>query len=304
MAIRVTPVGPAIQANNESAEGIRELAYILADAGGGTLGGADMAVSQHAGTPGMSVDVAAGRALIPGTSTSFQGMYHLSNDAVVTLSIATAPGSNQRIDLVCASIQDAAYTGATNTGLLQVVTGTPASSPAVPATPASSIVLAHVFVGTSVTSILNANINGTTGTNNPDTTAFLAQRCVDFQAYAVGGSSGTITATTSPGAAVANTTVPVNCSSNRNLRITISGFLIFSTTAIAAVSVWRDAATVIGGNINMSGTASLQQPFALTVIDTAATAGVHVYQVRVWVTAGNVVANSPCTICVDDLGPV
>lgn len=300
MAVRVTPVGSLIQANNESAEGVRELAYILGDGAGGTLGGLDMAVAQHAGTPGMSVDVAAGRALIPGTSTTFQGMYHLSNDAVVTLAIATAPGSNQRIDLVCASVQDAAYSGATNTGLLQVVTGTPASSPAVPATPASSIVLAHVFVGTSVTSILNANVNGTTGTNNPDTTAFLAQRCVDFQAYAAGGGSGTISSATTPGTAVSSTTVPVNCSATRNYRVQIAGWAQFSTTAIGAVSIWRDAAVNLG-QVNFAG-ATNDQAFSVLAVDTP-TVGMHVYQARAWVTAGTLQVWS-CNICVDDLGPV
>jgi len=41
---------------------------------------------------------------------------------------------------------------------VNVVTGTAAASPVAPATPANSIALAQVLVGTSVTSILNANI--------------------------------------------------------------------------------------------------------------------------------------------------
>lgn len=117
----------------------------------------DLAVNQ-AGTPAMSVVVSAGGGHVLGTSTANQGMYYTYNDAAVTLTIATAPTVNTRIDLIVLRINDAAYAGATNSATLEVITGTAAVSPVVPTTPVSSLPLARVLVGTNVTSIVNANI--------------------------------------------------------------------------------------------------------------------------------------------------
>lgn len=166
MTERVTPVGPLIQANNENAEPVREMIMSLlrcAGLGEGALQGivaaGDLAVSQHAGTPGMNVDVAAGRAFVQGGQTSFQGSYHVSNDATKTLTIAASNPSNPRIDIVVATVRDHQYPVYTqNDWLLQVITGTASGSPVAPATPTDSIVLAQVAVAANVTSIVNANI--------------------------------------------------------------------------------------------------------------------------------------------------
>jgi len=123
----------------------------------GTIGSTSLAVTQN-GTPNMSVNIAVGWAAIVGTSTTTQGTYVSYNDAVVNAAIATAPATNSRIDLVCLTVNDAYYSGSTNNIVVNVVTGTAAASPVAPATPANSIALAQVLVGTSVTSILTANI--------------------------------------------------------------------------------------------------------------------------------------------------
>ena len=123
----------------------------------GIIGSTSLAVTQN-GTPNMSVNIAVGWAAIVGTSTTTQGVYVSYNDAVVNAAIATAPATNSRIDLVCLTVNDAYYSGSTNNIVVNVVTGTAAASPVAPATPANSIALAQVLVGTSVTSILTANI--------------------------------------------------------------------------------------------------------------------------------------------------
>lgn len=134
----------------------------------------DFGVTQN-GTPNMSVNVAAGLGIIAGTNNApVQGCYNVYNDATVNLALAASNPTNPRIDVACITIQDAYYSGATNTGLLQIITGTAASSPTVPAAPANSLVLAHIYVGANVSSITNSNINSTTGTNNPDTVAYRA----------------------------------------------------------------------------------------------------------------------------------
>lgn len=123
----------------------------------GIIGASSLQVTQSA-TPGMSVQIASGWAAIVGTTQSNMGVYTSYNDASTTAAIATASAVNPRIDLVCLTVSDSYYSGSTNAVAVNVVTGTPAASPTVPATPANSIALAQVAVGTSVTSIVNANI--------------------------------------------------------------------------------------------------------------------------------------------------
>jgi len=123
----------------------------------GIIGATSLAVTQN-GTPNMSVNIAAGWAAILGTFQTNMGAYVAYNDAIVNAAIATAPSSNSRIDLVCLTVNDAFYSGATNNIVVNVVTGTVAASPVAPATPTNSIALAQVLVGTSVTSIVTANI--------------------------------------------------------------------------------------------------------------------------------------------------
>ena len=116
-----------------------------------------MKVSQLA-TPGMSVQMAAGHAIIPGTETAQQGYYIAYNDATASVAIATADPSLPRKDRIVIKVQDSYYSGATNIVTFAAVTGTPASSPVVPAAPANSLTLAIVDVAAATTSIVDANI--------------------------------------------------------------------------------------------------------------------------------------------------
>ena len=117
-----------------------------------------MTVAQSA-TPGMSVQISAGHALIAGTQTATQGFYIAYNDGATTLAIATANPTNPRIDRIVCAVQDAYYGGTANNQVIyQAVTGTPASSPVAPSAPDNSITLAYVAVAAGATSITNANI--------------------------------------------------------------------------------------------------------------------------------------------------
>ena len=132
----------------------------------GTLGGNDFAVTAQS-TPNMTVQVAAGQAWVQGTSTGTisgiyvgqQGSYFALSDAPTTVTIATANPTNPRIDLIYLRILDTAFGDASNSAIIGVVTGTPASSPSVPALPANALDLAHVRVNANVTSITNSNIS-------------------------------------------------------------------------------------------------------------------------------------------------
>lgn len=107
---------------------------------------------------GMSVIIASGWAAIVGTTQANMGTYVAYNDAATVVAITTANPTNPRIDLVCATVQDAYYTGSQNNVIFQVVAGTPASSPVAPALPANSIALAEVDVAAGALSITSGDI--------------------------------------------------------------------------------------------------------------------------------------------------
>jgi hypothetical protein len=123
----------------------------------GIVNATDLAVTQSA-TPAMTAQVAAGYAVIIGTTQTNMGAYTAYNDGVTTVTFTTANATLPRIDLVVVTVNDAYYTGSLNNVTFQVIAGTPNASPTVPATPANSIALAQVLVGANVTSIVNANI--------------------------------------------------------------------------------------------------------------------------------------------------
>jgi hypothetical protein len=126
----------------------------------GIIGSASLAITQNS-PAGMSVRVAAGWAAVVGTTQANMGVYTFYNDGTTTLSVTTADPTNPRIDLVCATVRDAYYSGAFNDVIFQVVAGTPAGSPVAPALPANSISLATIAVGAGVTQINTANITDT-----------------------------------------------------------------------------------------------------------------------------------------------
>jgi hypothetical protein len=156
MALRTPPL--YLQSGAHTAENDRLGLYgLVSTPGVGPL--TQLNVSQS-GTPAMTVSVAAGWAWVLGSATN-QGIYSVYNDAATTLTITTAPSVNTRIDLVCVTVRDSAYSGSSNDVILQVVAGTAAASPVAPALPTSSLSLATILVGTSVTTIVNANITDT-----------------------------------------------------------------------------------------------------------------------------------------------
>ena len=153
----------------------------------GIISPSSLAVTANSPT-NMSVNVASGWAAIVGTTQPNMGTYVAFNDATVNLAITTANPTNPRIDLVCMTVNDSYYSGSTNNVVFQVIAGTPASSPTVPATPANSISLAQVAVGAGVTSINSGNITDnrvTVTTNLPigDITAVTAGTIVVDDEY-------------------------------------------------------------------------------------------------------------------------
>lgn len=136
--------------------------------------GAELAVGQRGAGANMSVDVGAGKAMIP-APTNGHGGWVLINDAVLNLVIAANGAGNPRTDLVIARVSDAQYhTGGTNDAAVEVITGTAgvgAPVPTVPVAKGAYIVLARVAVAAGAASITNANITLNTVVDVPRTAA-------------------------------------------------------------------------------------------------------------------------------------
>lgn len=124
-----------------------------------SLGGA-LEVTQTGPLGGLSVDVDSGIVHIPGTSASVQGIYICINDNPVTLTITDPDGTNPRIDAIIAHVHDDFYdAGGENQWELEVVDGTPQSSPDPPEIPDNSFVLANVSVAVGATEITDSDIS-------------------------------------------------------------------------------------------------------------------------------------------------
>lgn len=155
MAVVSPPIW--IAAGGESAESARRVNAAAFGLRGGVVAAGDLAVTQF-GTPNMSVNVATGQVVIPGTQATYQGSYVCENRGTINVAIPVADATNGRYDLVVGRVRDAGYSGATNSFAIEVVTGTPAASPSPPAVPANSWALAQVYVAAAITSITNAAI--------------------------------------------------------------------------------------------------------------------------------------------------
>lgn len=147
-----------LNAGSHDAEGDRQLLYEIFGRSSCIFASGEFAVTEK-GTPDMSVNVAAGKAFIDGSENAAQGGYFVSADTVTNIVISNGDGSNDRIDIIVAQVEDAEYSGSTNAWSLAVVEGTPAASPSAPTAPDNSITLAEVLVEQNEsTSILNADI--------------------------------------------------------------------------------------------------------------------------------------------------
>lgn len=121
-------------------------------AGGGSM--------QVTAPGGMSVQQATGYCVIASSSASTYGGYITGLYTSGALTVATSDPTNPRIDVVCVTVTDEG--SSSSAAQVQIITGTPASSPSAPAipnaTPNSSLALAQITVPAGATSILSSNI--------------------------------------------------------------------------------------------------------------------------------------------------
>lgn len=110
------------------------------------------------GATGLSVDVAGGTAFIDGDNIVDQGVYHVANIGTTTLTLAASDPTDDRTDVVVATVRDAQYSGADNDWILQVITGVPSPAPSPPVVPANSIPLGNVTVAAGASTPIGVSI--------------------------------------------------------------------------------------------------------------------------------------------------
>jgi hypothetical protein len=116
----------------------------------------DLKVSQRAAGANLSVDVAAGSAMIPGSSVAYQGKYLCRSTAPVNVPlVGGVPSSGTRTDLIVAQVFDDQADGSGQ------YAWSPVWVPGTTSAPANSIPLAKVVVGSGISSILTAAIDDT-----------------------------------------------------------------------------------------------------------------------------------------------
>jgi hypothetical protein len=188
-----------------SAQDYRSVISTLAP-NAGTVRENDLKVGPRAAGANMSVDVAAGKAIVQGTSVANQGTYIVQSTAVENVPLATADATNPRYDRIVAKVYDKQADGGSRYAWQPIaVTGTPSSSPSPPSTPANALHLATVYVPAGAVSITAADIidrrvlsgtgdvpkwdfSGTPGTPQaiPNDTVVTYQPATRFQTVGVG----------------------------------------------------------------------------------------------------------------------
>lgn len=106
----------------------------------------------------MSVSVAAGQCAVP--TVNGTGSTLCTWDAAELVTCTAAPGNpNSRIDLITVFPQSSDVgNGTGDTFTINVVAGTPAPTPTVPATPAGQVALWQVYVGSGVAALVQGNL--------------------------------------------------------------------------------------------------------------------------------------------------
>jgi hypothetical protein len=298
----------AIQAEDAPASVGRLLASVLLREGVVDVAGGSYQVAEDTGS-NMQIQVGSGTtgdlAVVAGDASADQGVYvSRHNDPTVTLAISASDPGDDRLDLVVLRVyDDDADSSGNSYADVEVIEGTPAASPTVPATPAGAIPLAQIEVGAGVTAITDADIT-------------------DLRESARGGGASPggilgyaeVTANqTGMGAGLTDLTglaVTVTVPAGRRLRIVGNVRLLKSTSAGYGQVVVREGSTSIGRiwtflDMATSGVGSRFRGEGSVIV--APTAGEHTYKLtsdlaNVGATL-EASAGNACWIMVEDIGP-
>lgn len=163
-----------LQTQTYSAQRLRFQQEDFTPNGEGVMGQADFRISQRAAGANMSVDVAAGSAIVRGDTITRQGLYHVVNDAVINASISANASGNPRIDRVLVQLSDSTDSGSgTDVSVINVLSGTPTGGATLDnlsgaaAIPNNQLHLADIIVANGAATIVDANIRSRRGFAKP-----------------------------------------------------------------------------------------------------------------------------------------
>ncbi len=106
---------------------------------------------------GLSVSVNTGMCAIQGSAAANTGAYGVTLDTAATLTCNAANPTQPRIDSVCMTVTDLGTSG--STAVVQIITGTPASSPTAPTLPSNSLLLCNMTVPAGATTLTSGNLS-------------------------------------------------------------------------------------------------------------------------------------------------
>lgn len=164
MALIDPPAFLGLSGNEYPAARFRRVSQLLLGGREGVLSADGLVVSQT-DTPGLSVQVSAGAAVINGDDVAGQGAYVAENTAAATVGPVSTPHSTlARIDRLILEVLDQEGTGTGGGGRgsdlaqFRIVAGTPSASPTPPAEPDTAITLALITVAAGASALLDASI--------------------------------------------------------------------------------------------------------------------------------------------------
>lgn len=108
---------------------------------------------------GLNVTVNAGYCCVANSSSSLQGGYIFGLMTSQSFTVAAADTTNPRIDTVVAYVSDVGTSASFSA--VEIITGTPATSPVAPTPPANALTLAQIAVAANVLSVAAGNITDT-----------------------------------------------------------------------------------------------------------------------------------------------
>lgn len=176
------------------AEQFRMFARDLARGAEGITEGDDLKVTEL-GTPGASVQVAAGSGMVKGRVSATQGHYAVCNTAAVNVAIAANGGGSTRYDMVILRVEDPEYEGTLDPvtddiNYFDVVSGVSSTATEIPGG-LTGIPLARIAIPASTSTITDAMITDIRQVANPRRERQLLTQSPASLSTLITGTSGT-----------------------------------------------------------------------------------------------------------------
>jgi hypothetical protein len=247
----------------------RDLIDAIWSSAGIVLAG-DLVVGPRGTGANMSVDVAAGRAVVVGSDAAGQGKYLCRASSTVNLPVAVAPGpGTSRIDLVVAHVYDDAVIGGTqHFWQPEIVAGTAAAAPVAPPQPPSSLLLATLTIPSGLAAVAAGNIvDGRALVAYPLQTRPVIPRGIVVYGNAVANPASPsvlplATVLLGPTAWLAGNTVTVPAGAGGLYLVELAVNYLSSTTAAVGFSVRNSAGADFAPIFNVAGLIAVGNPRA------------------------------------------